>query len=366
MGFYRQQNSGTILLFAFLTYLRHIDRHALLFGPASIQGKPPPIFGIGYYKNRREMLYLKRENCMVTPDMLSQSKTVEQLTQFYELQLQKAIDEERSRIARDIHDGAAQHIAHVLHKLEFIQRIWEKQPEVALQEIERTRALVQESLHDLRHDITSLVPAQLEEQGFAAALQSLLEEYRQNEPALSINYKGIDTQSLPLTLEAPIFRIIQEALHNIHKHAQANHVDIDIHILAGLLLVEVSDNGAGFDETKFPRGSQTRTGIMPHMGLHSMRKRVQQAGGKWEIVSKPGRGTTVKALFPLVSPMTVLTPREREVLHLLVEGLTNREIATRLSVSIETVKSHVHHIMQKMHVSDRTSLAVKATQQRWL
>jgi len=253
-----------------------------------------------------------------------------------------------------------------LHKLEFIQRIWEKQPDVALQEIERTTAILQEGLHDLRHDIASLVPAQLEEQGFATALQSLFEEYRQSEPALSITYEGIDTQFLPFTLEAPVFRIIQEALHNIRKHAQADHVEICIHILAGLLLVEVSDNGTGFDETKFTSGSQTRTATMQHMGLYSMRKRVQQAGGKWEIVSKPGRGTTIKALFPLTRPTAVLTHREQEVLRLLVEGLTNREIATRLSVSIETVKSHVHHIMQKMHVNDRASLAVKATQQGWL
>ena len=303
---------------------------------------------------------------MVTPDILPQSTTVEQLTQFYEMQLQKAIDEERSRIARDIHDGAAQHIAHVLHKLEFIQRIWEKQPDLALQEIERTMAILQEGLHGLRHDIASLVPFQLEEQGFAAALQSLFEEYRQSDPALSITYEGIDTQSLPFTLEAPVFRIIQEALHNIRKHAQASHVEIRIHILAGLLLVEVSDNGTGFDKTKFPNASQTRTGTMQHMGLYSMRKRVQQACGKWEIMSKPGRGTTIKAQFPLTKPTAVLTNREREVLRLLVEGLTNREIATRLFVSIETVKSHVHHIMQKMHVNDRTSLAVKATQQGWL
>src|SRR6266487_1544906 len=247
MGFYRQQNSGTILLFAFLTYLRHIDRHALLFRPASIQGKPPPIFGIGYYKNRREMLYLKRENCMVTPDMLSQSKTVEQLTQFYELQLQKAIDEERSRIARDIHDGAAQHIAHVIHKLEFIQRVFEKQPEVALREIDQTSTLLKESLNDLRHGIASLIPVQLEEQGFALALQSLLEEYRRNEPTLQIDYEGKEMTLLPLSLEVPTFRMIQEALNNARKHAQASRVSIRIQMLVGLLLVEVSDNGVGFD-----------------------------------------------------------------------------------------------------------------------
>jgi RNA polymerase sigma factor (sigma-70 family) len=62
----------------------------------------------------------------------------------------------------------------------------------------------------------------------------------------------------------------------------------------------------------------------------------------------------------------VLTQREREVLRLLVEGLTNRAIAERLSVSTETIKSHVHHIMQKLHVNDRTQAAVIATKERWL
>ena len=284
--------------------------------------------------------------------------------ELYEIKLKTAIDHERSRIAHDIHDGPAQQIAHVIHKLEFIQRVLEKQPEVALREISRGSAILKESLHDLRHGISSLMPAQLEEQGFDVALQSLLDEYARNEPGLKIDYEREQFILLPRSLEAPVFRFIQEALNNVRKHAHARHVVVRIRMFASLLLVEVSDNGKGFDvEQVIDTGTG---GSAQHMGLRTTRERIEQVGGKWDIASKHGEGTTVKARFHLATPSDVLTQREREVLRLLIEGLTNRQIAEKLSVSTETIKSHVHHIMQKMSVHDRTQAAVIATKQRWL
>ena len=275
-----------------------------------------------------------------------------------ETKLKAAIDQERTRIARDIHDGAAQNIVHAIHKLEFIQRVLEKQPEAALREIRRTSDILKESLHDLRYGISSLIPVQLEELGFDAALQNLLDEHN----TLKIDYERDDFTRLPLSLEVPIFRFIQEALNNVLKHAHASHVIIRIRVLVGLLLVEVSDNGKGFDVEEAMGTGRS----LYHIGLRVMRERVQEAGGKWEISSKPGAGTTVKARFLLATPSLVLTQREREVLRLLAEGLTNRAIAEELSVSTETIKSHVHHIMQKMQVNDRTQAAVIATRQQWL
>lgn len=285
--------------------------------------------------------------------------------QLYELKLKAVIDQEHSRIAHDIHDGPAQQIAHAIHKLDFIQHVLEKQPEVALREINRTSALLKESLQDLRHGISSLIPASLEELGFDAALQTLFDEYAIDEPFLKIDYERENFISLPDTLEAVAFRFIQEALNNVRKHAHANHVTVRIRMLAGLLLIEVSDNGKGFDIEQVMR-SPASTGVVQHIGLPAMRERIQQAGGKWELQSKPGEGTTVRARFLLTIPSDTLTQREREVLRFLVEGLTNRAIAEKLSVSTETIKSHVHHIMQKMHVHDRTQAAVIATKQQWL
>ncbi|MFL5698391.1 MAG: hybrid sensor histidine kinase/response regulator transcription factor [Ktedonobacteraceae bacterium] len=284
--------------------------------------------------------------------------------ELYEIKLKVAIDEERSRIARDIHDGVAQNIVHAIHKLEFIQRVLEKQPDVALQEISRTSDLLKESWHDLRQGISSLIPLQLEEQGFDAALQNLLHEHMHDEPTLKIDYERDDFARLPLSLEVPIFRFIQEALNNVRKHAQASRVVIRIRLLADILLVEVSDNGEGFDVEEVL--STAKAGPVHHMGLRAMRDRVQEAGGQWEISSKSDEGTTIRARFLLATSSGVLTQREREVLRLLVEGLTNRAIAEKLSVSTETIKSHVHHIMQKMQVNDRTRAAVIATKQHWL
>jgi signal transduction histidine kinase/DNA-binding CsgD family transcriptional regulator len=290
----------------------------------------------------------------------------------YEVQMQAAIDQERNRIARDIHDVTAQQIAHVLHKLEYIQRIVHKQPEIAQHELNRTAIILKESLNDLRHGITSLIPIELENQEFSAALQSLLDEHTSNEPCLKIRYEGDDLSLLPLSLEVAIFRFIQEALNNVRKHAQASEAVVRINILAHLLTVTVSDNGRGYDSGddgshEAVTAISTEQGdVSQHLGLRTMRSRIVQAGGNWELHSKPDEGTTVKASFFLDTSAVALTNREREVLQLLMQGLTNRAIAEQLSISVETAKSHVHHIIQKMQVHDRTQAAVEATKQRLL
>src|SRR2546421_3278824 len=323
---------------------------------------PPKGGNAASLRNRAPGLSASNSTLFLPLENVGATLAVARQQELYEIKLKVAIDEERSRIARDIHDGVAQNIVHAIHKLEFIQRVLEKQPDVALQEISRTSDLLKESWHDLRQGISSLIPLQLEEQGFDAALQNLLHEHMHDEPTLKIDYERDDFTRLPLSLEVPIFRFIQEALNNVLKHAQASHVIIRIRVLVGLLLVEVSDNGKGFDVEEAMGTGRS----LYHIGLRVMRERVQEAGGKWEISSKPGAGTTIKARFLLATPSLVLTQREREVLRLLAEGLTNRAIAGELSVSTETIKSHVHHIIQKMQVNDRTRAAVIATKQHWL
>lgn len=275
---------------------------------------------------------------------------------------ERLIEQERARIAHEMHDSVMQDVAHVTQKLDYIQRILEKRPQTALNEIDQARALLNRSLRDLRAGITSLLPIPLEEQEFDEALKALLHEYSLNLPHLKITY-DIDNLALwPQALQAPIYRFMQEALNNIRKHASASEVSIRIRQVAGLGVVQVSDNGRGFVSEQ----AQGDAGGGLRMGLSSMEERIRQAGGVLEIHSQPGEGTTLKARFPLTQSSAILTEREREVLRLLVDGLTNRAISERLSVSLETVKSHVHHIMQKMHVKDRTQAAVVATKQQWL
>lgn len=317
----------------------------------------------------------------------------------------EAIERERERIARDIHDGAAQRIASVLPRLAYITRLLEREKggltgvvgetgetgrQVVQRELGRACKVLEEGLDELQHSISALLPPQLEQQNFDAALRALLDDLAFNEPGVEVVYDGDVPAPVPPALEVHIFRFVQEALNNARKHARATRVSVSIRLLTGLLVVEVHDNGVGFDPRQAVRtgvGAGISAGVTTgagdgkamgvrdkaetgkkslHFGLREMRERIMQAGGRWEVRSTPGMGTLVKAVFPVSKSAIVLTSREREVLRLLVEGLTNRAIAEKLSVSIETVKSHVHHIMQKMGVRDRTQAAVVATKLRLL
>jgi signal transduction histidine kinase len=280
--------------------------------------------------------------------------------------MQVAIDRERSRIARDIHDGAAQGIAHAIHTLEFAQRMLEKQPQEARREIQRARETLLESLDDLRHDISTLLPAPLEQANFAGAARALFDDFSTQETTITLRYDGIHVKHLPPSLEAVLYRFLQEALNNVRKHARASHVSVQIQSLPGLLVAQVSDDGVGFNREHIPERHLANNGTSTHFGLRAMQERVEQAGGVLDITSKLNAGTTIKARFPLALSPLALTNREREVLRLLVDGATNRAIANTLSVSIETVKSHVHHIMQKLQVKDRTQAAVLATRKQWV
>jgi signal transduction histidine kinase/DNA-binding CsgD family transcriptional regulator len=299
-------------------------------------------------------------------------------------EVQGAIERERERIARDIHDGAAQQIAAVLHRLEFVSRLLEREinelepakRELVLRELGLACETLEGGLNELRASISSLLPPQLEDQDFDAALRSLLDEFAFHEPGITVLYENERPDLVPASLATPLFRFVQEALHNVRKHAHASHVSVRIHIVSSLLVTEVLDDGVGFDLKQIESkraiagaggGGETNRGVVgeevasqQHFGLREMRSRIAGAGGRWQVISRPGAGTTVKAIFPLAKLTFLLTRREREVLRLLGAGLTNRAIAEKLSVSIETVKSHVHHIMQKLQVSDRTQAAVVA------
>jgi signal transduction histidine kinase/DNA-binding CsgD family transcriptional regulator len=288
------------------------------------------------------------------------------LTQGLASDLQAVLDQERQRIARDMHDDVAQRLVYALQKLELAQRLLEKQQhELAQDEVQRAYTQIEIGLQHLRQLITSLLPPELEAHPFAQAIHTLLEEYRNNHPGIEI-VSSISEQQPPAALQKPIFRVVQEALNNVFQHAQASRVELRIYAAYGLLIVEVCDNGIGIASEPVTRACIQERTSGTSMGLRTMCERVQEVGGSWEIQCGPQGGTIVRAQFPLAILPDVLTDRERDVLRLIVAGMTNRTIARQLSISSDTVKSHIRHIIQKMHVKDRTQAAVLATRQGWL
>jgi len=283
---------------------------------------------------------------------------------------QDAINQERNRIARELHDGITQQITHVLHKLEYIQRLIETGcPQFILSELHHVRSVLNSSLHDLRNTMSGLSSAQVEKGALVKIIRQIVNQYKSSHPETELVLKitGLDeSQHLPPKLEMLIFHCIQEALTNVWKHAQAKSVHVRLHRLASWLIVEVSDNGIGFQPEQVFIAFKHHNIEERHFGLAIMRERIEEAGGFWELQSKPGEGTTVRARFPLANPNHELTKREHEILQLISEGLTNREIARRLEVSIDTVKAHIHRIMQKLGVKDRVQAVAVAYRNGWL
>jgi signal transduction histidine kinase len=140
----------------------------------------------------------------------------------------------------------------------------------------------------MRALIFELRPESLETEGLVSALtkQSAALHARHN---ITVHTDLCEEPALSLTVKQELYRIAQEALHNTVKHAQATRVDLRLEQLSEVVILEVCDNGGGFDATaSFPG----------HLGLHSMRERVTHLGGTFQIESAPGQGTRVRVQVP--------------------------------------------------------------------
>ena len=200
---------------------------------------------------------------------------------------EEAIAEERRRIAREIHDGLAQDLAGLRLQVRRWQSLVESDPAQAKAELEELHHLLGEKIREVRRAIFALRPVALEELGFWPALRRFLDEFgEQNQLHIHLEVQGTE-ENLPTHLEPVLFRIIQEALNNVAKHAQANMVWVKLELSQGVVL-RVRDNGIGFDPAILP--VKFRQG---HLGLHQIRERVEALGGTMEVHSQPGQGTEV-------------------------------------------------------------------------
>jgi two-component system sensor histidine kinase UhpB len=199
-------------------------------------------------------------------------------------------DEERRRIAADIHDGALQKFAALGLRLESLGR---RYPEI--QRDERYPALLEgiaDSASRLRHLVFELHPHVLESAGFVFALRAHLEELGAMEPSPTYEMEGELDREPSRTTRATMYRITQEGIANARKHANASRVVVRFEEKEGGFSVEIEDDGIGFDPAKLEA-------VPPHhLGLTSMRERAELAGGWLRIESEPGNGTIVKVWLP--------------------------------------------------------------------
>ncbi len=205
-----------------------------------------------------------------------------------------AVMEERSRLARDLHDAVTQTLFSTTLTAEVLPRIWEKNPQEGQKKLEELRELTRGALAEMRTLLVELRPTAMQEAELNDLIRHLGNAFiaRARIP-LTLTIEG--SQPLPLDVKIAFYRVAQEALHNIAKHAEATQAWLNlIHTPNGLRLT-IRDDGIGFDLNKLKPD---------HFGLGIMRERALQAGAHFSVESQPGAGTTITLFWQETQKMS--------------------------------------------------------------
>lgn len=214
--------------------------------------------------------------------------------QYLGVKIIKAQEEERQRVARDIHDGPAQLMTNVVLKADLCQKLIDIDKERAKEELENLKYVMRSSLADVRKIIYDLRPMSLDDLGLIPTVDRYIKNYTNN-TGIEVDFHVFgDEKEIKNIIELASFRIIQEAMNNIQKHANAKHVAVKLEFVDDNISIIVSDDGKGFNKDMVKVDSQ-ESGY----GLISMRERVELLNGKFDIFSSLGRGTKVFVTMPL-------------------------------------------------------------------
>jgi two-component system sensor histidine kinase DegS len=220
-----------------------------------------------------------------------------QQKQLMGLRIIQAQEEERQRVARDIHDGPAQSMSNVVLKAEICERLFSVDLEKARDELQKLKDIVRDCLKDVRKIIYNLRPMSLDDLGLIPTLQRLILTFR-NETGIeaTFNKNGVFDDIRP-GISLTIFRIVQEALSNVQKHSGAKNVAISLDFTDKEIKLHIYDDGKGFDSEAVKVNTEdTDAGF----GLYSMNERVELLGGSFELTSMPGKGTRINVVIPFI------------------------------------------------------------------
>ena len=197
-------------------------------------------------------------------------------------------EEERLRLARDIHDGPAQSIAGISFKAEFCKKLIDQDPIRCKQELSLLTDMVRETLGDVRNIIFDLRPMSIDDLGLTPTLKNYVEKIKkEKEIDLQLKITGRVVR-LASHLEVGIYRIVQEAVSNVLRHSKATYACIEITYTNEQIWVRIIDNGEGFEVDKIASG---------HYGLLGMRERAKLFTGDLDITSESGKGTTIRLVI---------------------------------------------------------------------
>ena len=228
-------------------------------------------------------------NVVAQMDIASKNK-------FLGVQIIKAQEDERLRVSREIHDGPAQEMANLIYQASICERLVDTRPEEAKAGLQELRRQIRTCLADVRQIIFDMRPMSLDDLGLVPALRQLvskLEERKVLKTDFQVNGKE---RALEKHVEVTLFRIIQEGLNNIHRHAGVSEGRLRLLFSPNDLSILISDEGRGFDmeETEEMRKSGTGNG---HFGILGMEERAKLIGASLNVISNPGEGTKIHVKF---------------------------------------------------------------------
>ena len=206
-----------------------------------------------------------------------------------------AQEDERKRVARELHDDLGQALGALALQTEAIEQLIDSDTEAAINQLNLTRDLITDTTDRMYELILALRPSTLDDLGLIAALQSHAERFLNGSGIIfELNAAGL-TNRLEPEMETALYRIYQEALNNVRRHSGAKRVSITMTMQDGFLKSEIQDDGRGFDLRRLDSNEDSPHGL----GLLGIKERVSQWDGTVEIITKPGSGTLIRLRFPI-------------------------------------------------------------------
>lgn len=201
-------------------------------------------------------------------------------------------EQDRQRIARDLHDTSLQNLAHLVHKIELSSLYIDKDPIRAKLELAAVNKNLKEIIDEIRNTIFDLRPMSFDDLGLKAAFENLIDNINEDKKYVTdvVIEEPLSDDDMILTA---IYRIVQESLNNIEKHAEASKIIFHTKNKENYYVLDIQDDGAGFSESEIQEKKDR------HFGMTVMKERVSLLGGKIDIDSEEGKGTQVHIEIPL-------------------------------------------------------------------
>ena len=246
-------------------------------------------------QGQRALQFIELASQIAPADVPVQASPAVSASQSSVVRVIEAQEAERQRLARQIHDGPAQSMTNLILQAEICERLFDLDPAQARVELGNLKNSVNAAFQKVRDFIMTLRPMMLDDLGLVPTVKQYVQDFEEKSK-LSANMTVVGHETrLASYSEVTLFRMIQELLTNVQKHAHATHVQVLLDFQDAVVVVNVEDDGSGFDMNELKSPTPQRRGL----GLATMQERAEMLGGQVQIDSRIGRGTRVRVEIPV-------------------------------------------------------------------